>query len=197
MNSRLIAALALCLALVVIGSWQVIAATGSNGDVAAMDSPLLDAFIKFDGVEGEVMHEDYKGWCDLRALSQSIEGPERIVGRSRASIGEAQLSDIMILKRLDKASPKLAEACCDGKTFASVQIEFTKVLETLQVFYRYELKNAFISHYRIDMGNGVEAGSEEVALGFESITVSYTPFDASGNPQGKVEYTWDVTAQRR
>ena len=110
----------------------------------------MAGFIKFEGVEGEAQDKDHKGWSDLASFSQTLHKPGSGTGPTRRR-GDVVLEDIVIVKEIDKASPKLAEAVCKGKVFPKVDIHLTaSYTDSGRVtYYAYELKNVQVVNYTI------------------------------------------------
>jgi type VI secretion system secreted protein Hcp len=158
----------------------VVAAAGSS--VAA-----TDAYIKFDGIDGESRDSNHKGWSDLLSFDQSIHKPDAAVATTRRR-GAVVLEDIVVVKGIDKASPKLSEAVCKGKVFPKVEIHLASGPTT---WYAYELTNAQVTSYSVSgPGSSGEAPMEEVSIRFEGFKVIYTERDSSGRPKGNVEFEW-------
>lgn len=183
--------------------------------------PLIhsSAYIKFEGIDGESQNEGHEGWSEIVSFSQGIHQPGGGATGATRQRGDVVLEDIVVVKQLDKASPKLAEAICKGKVFPKVEIHLTGPSEgsTCQgTFYVYELKNVMITSYKVSGSNplayaliapapdvtmpsagpfivqAVDAPMEEISLNFEEIKVTYTECDPSGLAKGNVEYSWKV-----
>ena len=155
----------------------------------------MAAFIKFDGVDGECTDKDHKNWSILESFSQAIHKPgggQTGVTRRR---GDVVLEDIMCSKQMDKSSPKLAEAICNGKVFPKVQIHVTASYTDggRVTYYAYELKNVIVSSYQVSgSGQSESVPSDQFSLNFEEIKVTYTENDSQGKKKGNVEYSWKV-----
>ena len=154
------------------------------------------AYIKFDGVDGESQDKDHKAWSDLLSFSQAVHQPGGgATGQSRRR-GDVILDDIVIVRQLDKSSPKLAESVMLGKVFPSILVNFTRDTDEGRVtYYRYELKNVMVTSYSVniqvdDAGNDVPV--EQFSLNFEEIKVTYTETDNTGGKKGNIEYSWKV-----
>jgi len=185
-----------------------------------VESPAhSSAYIKFDGIVGESQDKDHDGWSEIVSFSQPIIQPGGgATGASRRR-GDVVLEDIVVVKQLDKASPKLAESICKGKVFPKVEIHLTGPSDgstCLGTFYVYELNNAMITSYKVSGSNplayaliapvpditmpstgpfivqAVDAPMEVLSLNFEEIKVTYTECDSSGKSKGNVEYSWKV-----
>ena len=158
-------------------------------DVSDSYEMLAGMFIRFDGVDGEAQNKDHIGWCNALSFSQGQSLPAGSAGSPQR--GNVVFEDIVIVKELDKASPKLAEAVCKGNVFPRVEIHLTRSYTSLVTYYAYELKNVQIVGYRIGgSGYSEHVPTEELSLSFEEIKVTYTEFDEGGRPKGNVEYEW-------
>jgi type VI secretion system secreted protein Hcp len=155
----------------------------------------MAAFIKFDGIDGEAQDKDHKGWSDLLSCSQVIHKPGAgATGQSRRR-GDVILEDIQCTRELDKASPKLAEAVCNGKVFPKVLIDFTaSYTDAGRVPYlKYELKNVQVVSYHFNgIGQAEAVPTESLSLNFEEIKVTYIENDPQGKKKGSLDYSWKV-----
>lgn len=145
------------------------------------------AYIKFDGIDGEVSSRGHDGWIDIISVSHSISRGAESSATARSS-GIASFSDIVITKELDKSSPKLAEAVSSGRMIPMVAFELTSASGT---YLKYELKNVMVTSYSMS-GNADDRPMEEISLNFEEIKVTYTEYGQEGKAKGNVEYSWKV-----
>jgi type VI secretion system secreted protein Hcp len=186
-----------------------------------VEEPLVhsSAYIKFDGVDGEAMSKGHDGWSEIVSFNQQITSPSSGATDISRRRGDVILEDIIIVKAIDKASPKLAEAICKGKVYTTVEIHLTgpSAGSTCEgIFYAYELKNVMITSYRVTGSNplayaliapapdsilpysgpfivqAVDVPMEEISLNFEEIKVTYTECDTTGKSKGNIEYSWKV-----
>ncbi len=154
----------------------------------------MAAYIKFEGVDGEAQDKDHKSWSDLVSFSQAIHKPGTGTGSTRRR-GDVVLEDIVLVKELDKSSPKLAEAVCKGKVFPKVEIDVTaSYTDSGRVtYYKYELKNCQVVSYDLSgSGQAEDVPMDTLSINFEEIKVTYTENDATGKKKGNIEYTWKV-----
>ena len=193
--------------------------TQDDSEEAAEPLAHSSAYIKFEGIDGESQNEGHEGWSEIVSFSQGIHKPDSGATGSTRRRGDVVLEDIVLVKQLDKASPKLAEAICKGKVFPKVEIHLTGPSEGSTcsgTFYAYELTNVMITSYKVSGSNplayalvvpvpdvtmpsagpfiaqAVDAPMEEMSLNFEEIKVTYTECDSSGMAKGNVEYSWKV-----
>ena len=183
--------------------------------------PLIHSsgYVKFEGINGESQDAVHEGWSEIVSFSQPIISPGGGATGATRRRADVILEDIVIVKQIDKASPKLAEAICKGTVFPKVEIHLTGPSEgsTCQgTFYAYELKNVLITAYKVTGSNplayaliapapdsilpysgpfivqAVDAPMEEISINFEEIKVTYTECDTSGKSKGNVEFSWKV-----
>ena len=152
-------------------------------------------YILFEGVEGEVMEKDHKAWCEVISIEQAhIVTDDGYLKRP----GNVAFEDIVIVKVLDKASPKLAESVCTGRVFPKVEIDLTTSYTDAGrvTYYSYQLGNVRINSYSFhgsgSAGNQEDVPTEELTISFDQIKATYTEFDDMGKSKGKVEYTWKI-----
>ena len=191
----------------------------SEPEEAAESIAHSSAYIKLDGIDGESQNAGHEGWSEIVSFDQWIHRPESGATGTARRRGDVVLEDIVLVKQLDKASPKLAEAMCTGEVFPKVEIHLTGPSEGSTcsgTFYICELKNVMITSYEVSGSNplayelvipapdvtmpsagpfivqAVDSPIEELSLHFEEIKVTYTECDSSGKSKGNIEYSWKV-----
>ena len=155
----------------------------------------MAGYIKFDGIEGESVDKDHKGWINILSFGQAVHQPGSGATGTARRRGDVILEDISVSKLLDKASPKIAEAVCKGKVFPKVEIELTASYTDAGrvTYYRYELKNVLVTSYNVSgAAQSEEVPAEDFSLNFEEIKVTYTENDNAGKKKGNIEYSWKV-----
>ena len=155
------------------------------------------AYMKIEGIDGESKDTAHKEWSDLMSFSQTIRLQDDVTispGETRRR-GDVILDDLVLVKELDKASPKLAESILQGTIFPKVEIHLTASYGDAGkvTYFTYELKNVMVTSYSIS-GTGDDIPMEQFSLNFEEIKVTYTENDSTGKSKGNVEYTWKVEA---
>jgi type VI secretion system secreted protein Hcp len=158
----------------------------------------LAGYVKFSGVDGEATDLDHNKWCELLAFEHGYEQPSQGASGPVRRRGSVIVDDITVEKELDKASPKIAEACLKGKVFPKVEIELTRYYVDAGnvVYYRFELVNVMVTSYTIgsqDVNNIYP--TEIITLDFEEIKGTYTETDEDGSSKGNTEYEWKVVKE--
>ncbi len=188
-------------AILALAGLSLLPSTGQRGvageyEIAA--APTDPMFVKYDGVDGESPDKAHKGWSDILSFSQAHEAGESGAG-SALRLATCVFEDLVVVKEIDKSSPKLAEAVCKGKVFPKVEIHAARPAGGVdQVYLRYELTNVRISRYHLSGSSLSDAlPTEEISLSFEEIKMTYTEYDDAGRLKGNVEYSWKITEMLR
>ncbi|MBT5927537.1 MAG: type VI secretion system tube protein Hcp [Verrucomicrobia bacterium] len=152
-------------------------------------------YIKFDGIEGESRATGHKGWSDIMSFSQGIHQPGGGKTGATRRRSSAVFQDLVVVKELDKSSPKIAESVATGRVFPRVVLEMTARTDSGEItYYSYELTNALVKSYQISADNPNLLPVENFSLNFEEIKVTYTglEFDSGDKPKEGTSYSWKV-----
>jgi type VI secretion system secreted protein Hcp len=171
------------------GIWQDLFGSGSQGTpellITSEGSTVSDMFLQITGIDGESPDDKHHSWIDV--LSFSISMSQIWSGGSE----QLFMEDIVLVKMLDKASPKLMEKCAKGEIIPSVVLEFCSATGDKNTYCMYELKNVIVSSFHSSGSTNDYKPKETITLSFEWIKVTYTEIDSeTGIPKGNVEFTW-------
>ncbi len=157
----------------------------------ALSPPALGAaYIKFDGIDGESRDAVHTGWSEVLQFDHAILRPH-LESASRQR-GDVQHQDFAFTKELDKASPKLAEACLKGQIFPRVVIELQSEFDNPFIWKRITFGNATISGFERNASSDNQ--HERYTLNYEKIHWKYVPRDPNGQEEPPVSFGWDQIA---
>jgi len=109
-------------------------------------------------------------------------------GESRS--GRANLSDVSIMKVVDKVSPLLFDDCVTGNYLKKVDIIYDKPMgDDQQDYYKIHMENALITS--IQHSGSSENPVESVSFAYSKIKVSYNP-EQDGSLKGFIDKGFDV-----
>src|ERR1051325_11245471 len=143
---------------------------------------MFDAFLKIDGIPGESTDDKHKDWIEILDFHFGMEQPSSATDSSAGggTTERVNVDDFVIVKHLDKASPKLYEFCCNGKHIKDVTFELCRAGGDKLKYMEVKMENVVISKAR---PGGRAKGSD--ALPSESVSFNYA----------KVK--WAYTQQKR
>lgn len=150
-------------------------------------------FLNVDGISGESLDDKHDDWIDVLSFSHGISQPTSGLTTTRTAERSTH-GDFIITKELDKSSPKLALASCNGDHITEVVIEVCRA-DTSDKYMRYTLTDVIVTS--ISQNGSSQGGDarpiEEISLRYGRIDWSYTEVDPmTSKPKGNVEAYWDV-----
>src|SRR6202035_2380841 len=89
----------------------------------------VDMFIKIDTVDGESKDSKHKKDIDLLAWSWGMSNSGSAHVSGGAGAGKVNVQDLSFTKWIDKSSPSLMLACCNGKHFDKATLVVRKAGE--------------------------------------------------------------------
>ena len=161
----------------------------------------FDTFLKIDGVDGESTDAKHKGEIEILSyswgVSQAISGT---VSSSGTFSGQrCDMAAVTVVKSLDKASPKLAQACAAGEHFKSATLTLSRAGGDKQPYMKYKLSDVLIEAVRTGGSTQGEGGvpSEELGLRYGKIELEYTVVGTDGKAAGNVTGGWDLKENKK
>ncbi|KUM03192.1 type VI secretion system tube protein Hcp [Chromobacterium subtsugae] len=160
----------------------------------------FDAFLKIDGIPGESGDDKHKDWIEIQSFSHKLEQPAQA---SASTAGGATAERVNhgvyeITHFLDKASPKIYEACCTGKHIKDITIELCRAGGDKVKYMEIKMEQVLISKVE-PQGSATDSGfpSEKVSFSYGKIKWTYTQQKrADGAGGGNVSAGWDLTANK-
>lgn len=204
-------ALVAVVAVILVLSSQPTAAQSAQGEVVWMTG-----YVQFPNINGDATEPQHVAWCELQSFDQGVLAAAPAGTSGGAAAGKPQFEDIILVKYLDRASPKLQEAAVVGRYFPTVKIELMRLGEqTSTPLYLYKLSDVVITHYnvgttgqrdvtpaglpRVELGGPtIDYGLpvEELALSFRKIEVTYFPVKPDGSAEPGVIFEWDLAGNK-
>lgn len=161
----------------------------------------FDSFIKIDGIPGESSDDKHKDWIEVISFDHKIEQP---ASSTASSVGGATAERVNhgtfnFNHLLDKASPKLYEACCTGKHIKEVTVELCRAGGDKVKYMEIKMEQVLVSKVEENGASTGDSGfpSEKISLSYGKIKWTYTQQkreDGSGG--GNVSAGWDLTANK-
>jgi len=140
----------------------------------------MDMFIKIGDVKGESRDKVHAGEIDVLAWSwgASNSGSAHVGGGAGA--GKANVQDLSITKYLDKSSPDLMMACCNGKHFPSATLVVRKAGTSPLEYVTITMTEVMVTALSTGGSGGEDRLTENVTLNFAMVKVDYKEQTATG-----------------
>jgi type VI secretion system secreted protein Hcp len=155
-------------------------------------------YMKFGSIKGSVTTDGFKDWIELSSfqwgVGRSVSSPSK--GSDTREGSEPSISEVVVTKRMDKASPQLWQDAVGGDFSTDVTISMTTTTkDKVETFVSYELKETGLSGYS-ERADGNDVPGESLSLNFAQVVWSYTGRDSkiAGSPE---KVGWDLTQQKK
>ena len=153
---------------------------------------IADMFLKLAGVTGEALDADHKGEIEVVGWSWGLSAPTAAV--TGQATGKAAMSELVIVKRVDQATPTLMQYLRHHKPVATAKLTVRKAGTTPLEYFRIELEQVRITGLTTDTQETELI--EQLKLGFQKVTVTYIPQQSGTGAKGggDVVFTADAHA---
>lgn len=139
-------------------------------------------------IKGDVSDANYTGWIELSSfqwgIGRGITSPDTGSESDREG-SKPSVSEIVVTKSEDSASPNLMRAACGADPVGEgklVHIAFVKTDQNgSETYLQFDLENTLVSGW--SMSSGGDRPTESVSLNFTKVTMTATPMGA-GNDTG-------------
>lgn len=152
----------------------------------------VDIFLKIEGVKGESMIQDHEGEIDVLAWSWGLTQTGTMHHGGGAGAGKVDIQDISFTKYVDKASPNLIRACCNGEHFAEAVLLVRKAGKDPLDYFKVTMSPVLITSVSTGGSGGEEKLTENVSLNFAKMEVGYTPQKEDGTGDAEVTLKWNI-----
>ncbi len=151
-----------------------------------------DMFLKIGDIKGESSDSKHKGEIDVLAWSWGLTQSGTMTAGGGGGAGKVSVQDISLTKYVDKSSPMLILACCNGKHFKEAVLTVRKAGEKPLEYLKITMKQLLVSSLSTGGSAGEDRLKENVALNFAEFKVAYVPQKADGSSEPAIEVGWNI-----
>lgn len=156
----------------------------------------VNAFIKFDGADGESAQKGMEKWIEIQGWDWDIEAETSWTKGGGASVGKPNPGKMNFESYFSTASPTIMKFICTGKSFPNVQLKMMKTTgdSTPQPYFQMDMTGVFITKVA---QNGTEEGTvqQKVEMVFKTVKIDYKPQDNNTGKLGAAKaFKWDIPA---
>lgn len=153
----------------------------------------MDAFMKFDGIEGSSQSKDHKGAVDVLSWNWGVTTPTKGSG-SGGSSGRPRAHEFRIVHHYDLASPHLASFAATGKHLKDATLNVAHS-GARKDFLTVTMKDLVVTEVLVS--GDEDDVDEEVALQPAWIRFDYAEPGPGGGASGRTSsVTWDIRSNK-
>ena len=153
-----------------------------------------DIFAKIGDIKGESLDDKHKDEIEVLSFSWGVANAAT-TGAGGAGAGRATFHDLSFTHAIDKASPRLLQACATGTHLKEATITHRKAGKGQQEYLVIKMNDIIITSVSLGDNSGA-AGLENVSFAFSKIDLEYKPQKADGSLDAGVHFKFDIKANK-
>ena len=157
----------------------------------------MDIFIKIGALAGESVDKKHPGDIDVLAWSWGVSNSGSTHSGSGSGAGKANVQDISFTKYIDKSTPDLMLAACNGKHFDKAVLVVRKAGETPLEYLTITMTEVIVTSLSTGGSGGEDRLTENVTLNFGKVKVDYVEQTKTGGGGAKPSMNWDIAANSK
>ena len=156
----------------------------------------IELLLKLAGVEGEAKRDGFEKQIQLESFSWGFHNPSSPTGGG-AGAGKVEASDISCTKKVDKASPKLAQGIWTGKHFPNAVLTALKAGGDKAVDYmKLEFDSLFIISLQESAAGGSDVPMEQISFAYGKVTMTYSEQKEDGTKGAATVSSYDFKTHK-
>ena len=156
----------------------------------------FDTYLDITGVEGECTAKGFEKKIEIYSFSWGASNPTSVgPGRDGLSAGRVSVSSFNVMKKTEKSSAKLFQACCDGTHFPTAVVTMRKAggAAGQQIFLKYSFTGCMVESIQWSgSSGGDDSPTESLSLAFSKVKIEYFMQDAKGSMAVAGQAQWDL-----
>jgi type VI secretion system secreted protein Hcp len=154
----------------------------------------IDIFAKLGDIKGESRDAKHKDEIDVLSYSWGVTDPTTIK-TGGGGTGKATFQDLVIVHKIDKASPSLLSVCATGEHLKDATITERKAGKGQQEFLIIKMNDVIITGV-VQGGTTDGPASETVSLIFAKVDFEYRPQKDDGTLDAGIHFKFDLKANK-
>lgn len=157
----------------------------------------MDMFLKIGSLKGESRDKVHKDEIDVLAWSWGVSNSGSAQQGSGMGAGKVSVQDLSFTKYIDKSTPDLLLASCNGKHFDKAVLTVRKAGEQPLEYLLVTMEDLIVTSVSTGGSGGEDRLTETVTLNFAKVKVQYKEQTATGGVGDKPEMGWDIAANAK
>jgi len=149
-------------------------------------------FIKIDSMKAESKDKTHKDEIDVLSWSWGMSNSGSSHTGGGLGSGKVNVQDISFTKYIDKSSPDLMLACCNGKHIKEAKLTVRKAGEKPLEYLIITMSDVLVTAVSTGGNGGEDRLTENVTLNFAVVKVEYAEQTATGTAGDKPKMGWNI-----
>lgn len=154
---------------------------------------IADYFLKVEGIEGESTDDKHKGEIDVLSWSWGETQSGTHQAGSGGGAGKVSMQDFHFVMKVNKASPKLMQACASGEHLKKAVLVCRKAGKDQQEYLKVTLSDVLVSSYQTGGSSGADIiPTDQISLNYAKIEFEYKEQKQDGTLGGAIKGGWNI-----
>ena len=105
---------------------------------------------------------------------------------------KVNIQDVSLTKYVDKSSPSLMRACCNGEHLTEATLTIRKAGKDALDYLKIKMSPVLVTSLDTGGSGGEDRLTENVTLNFAKVEVGYTPQKPDGTGDAEISLIWNV-----
>jgi type VI secretion system secreted protein Hcp len=150
----------------------------------------VDFYLKLDAIDGEAKSKGYEDHIQLLSFSWGGSQTSSVAGTGGSGAGKADLSDLSIMKHMDKATSPIFKALVAGSHIKTGSLCATKAGGNGKPFLKLSFEELFVTSQQISASS--EIPTESVSFSYNKIKEEYWTQDEKGTLTATAAVTFNI-----
>lgn len=156
----------------------------------------VDMFLKIDGIDGETKDDVHGGSIQLLAFNWGESTPGTFDSAlGGMSAGKVMLQEASFTAVDNKAFPKLALSCAQGKHIKDAKVTIRRAGETPQDFHTFTFTDVLVTGLQISAAGDLPVLN--FSLGYGKFETEYKPQKADGSLDAAIKAGYDQKINKK
>src|SRR5688500_236247 len=152
----------------------------------------VDMFLKIDDIKGESKDSVHKDEIDVLAWTWGMSQSGTTHTGGGGGAGKVSVQDLSLTKYVDKSSPNMIMACCNGKHYKEAVLTIRKAGEKPLEYLKITMKEVLVSSVSTGGSGGEDRLTENLVLNFAEFKTEYVPQKPDGTGDATIEAAWHI-----
>ena len=157
----------------------------------------FDTYVELTDIPGEATAKNFEGKIEIYSFSWGASAPVTIgPGSTGMSASRVSISSFNVMKKTDKASPKLFKAACLGEHITKMTVTMRKQTGTggQDAFLIYTFDEVMVESVQWSgSSGGDDTPTESVSFAYAKVEIEYFMQDDKGAMKTAGQASWDLT----
>ena len=154
-----------------------------------------DIYAKIGDIKGESIDAKHRDEIEVLSFSWGVAASGSSTGGSGAGAGKPTFHDLSFVHIVDKASPKLLEACATGMHVKEATLTHRKAGKEQHEYLIVKMSDVTITAVAHGGSSG-QPSPETVSLAFAKVEFQYRPQKPDGSLDAAIHFKYDIRANK-